>query len=171
MTGIQLSATEYRNAFGTVLEAVPSFNSIGGNAAEFVARGVSSADFGLATESQWLQSVQGMARMGTPRFEYLTPTVLFDFPFARWDDSGTTEDQQQAVNVFADWLTANSQQAQLPGYGLRPVERLITDQDLLFTEAQPYGIELMPDFTNVVTSPEINDLRALLNWFQSVAPG
>ncbi|MCU0495726.1 MAG: substrate-binding domain-containing protein [Anaerolineae bacterium] len=169
LTGVQLSNSAYRDAFSQVLGAIPSFNSIGGNAAGFVARGVSSADFGLAAESQWLQSVQGMARMGTPRFEYPDPTVMFEFPLARWDDSSTTEDQRQAVNLFADWLTGNAQQIQLPQAGLRPVERLITDEDRVFADAQTYGIVLVPDLANVVSAPTLNDLRGLLSWFQSVA--
>jgi hypothetical protein len=168
LTNAQLTDSAFRDWFAPVIRSVPNFNSIGQDAAAFTARGTASVDFALAPESQWLHNLSGITRNESIRFSYPEYAFVYDFPFLRWDDATTTDDERSAMNRLGEWFLSAEQQALLPDYGLRPAAMMLSEADTRFIEAGVYGIELNPTFANVIEAPSINDVQLLLRWFQSI---
>jgi hypothetical protein len=168
LSGAQLTSGEFRKWLTPIIASVSNFNSIGSDAAAFVARGVASADLGMAAESQWLRSLDALTRTEPVRFSYPQYAFVFDFPLARWNDANVTDDQRQAVTAFQIWLMSAQQQAALPSFGIRSRTRMVTDADSLFVRGVPYGIKLNPTFDTPIQPLSLTDVNNLLHWFQTV---
>lgn len=163
-----ISSETFRNRMAPVVGAVSNYNSIGADVSVFMARTSSTASIGMATESQWLNSLNALLRKEDVTLMYPAYTVIFDFPLAMWDDVDTQEDTRQAVTAFGDWLLQDEQQASLNDFGLRSADGTVAENADLFVDAEAYGIQSNAEFDNIVNYPtRTSDIDALLNWFQS----
>ncbi len=160
---------DFLTTFAPVIRSVPSFNTISGNVPVFMGRGVGAADIGIAPESQWLSGLSGLTAHETPLFSYPEYAFVFDFPFAVWDDVNLGADERAAVSLFGDWLMNPAQQNSLPGFGLRLASGEVGADAALFTNAAQYGIELNPDFSQLIQLPPLNSTQGLISWFQQTS--
>jgi hypothetical protein len=168
ITGAEVNNTEFRNQFTPIVRSVSNFNSIGQDAAAYTARGTASVDIAFAPESQWLHNLNGILRNEDIVLSYPEYPFVFDFPLVQWDDSTTTDDERRALDRLGEWMLNTEQQSLLPDDGLRPVTLTITSDDSWFSQAEAYGLELNPNFDNVIEVSGINDAQSLIRWFQSI---
>ncbi len=157
-----------RDEFEPVVESVPNFNSIGNDVAAFMARMPASVDIGIGPEKLWVQRLSGLVANEPVRFSYPEYSMTFDFPYAIWNAPETDPDREEAAQVFGDWLLLETAQSKASDFGLRPVSGVVDATDLLFAQAQQYGIELEIPVGRPVQPPDSNDTRAMLAWFQSI---
>jgi hypothetical protein len=162
----------FRNWFNPVGDSVPNFNQIGRSVPTYMATSIgrSSVDIGIAPESQWLMSLSGLSDgdESRVRFSYPAYTYIFDFPVAMWTDTETEAITRDAMRAFADYLLASEQQSSAIRYGLRPATGAITAANSgPFANAQSAGIVLELDTSTIAITPSssVNDVEALLNWF------
>jgi hypothetical protein len=148
-----------------LLNTVPNTAEVGDDVASIMARGPSTLDLAIGPESQFLLALDALVSRGDIVLAYPEYQFVFDFPLAIWSDSATTTHQRRAVEVFADWLTAEEQQASTARFGLRPAEGPPTAEVDLFTFAVDYGAVLNPTFVPLVEPPTLVEARALLQWY------
>jgi len=162
---------DFEDQIGAVVNRVPNFNTIGADAAAFMARGISQAEIALAPESQWLNNLQGIVRNEPIMFSYPEYAFVFDFPLAAYED--TTDPQNAdaiaAVQAFGAWLLRPEQQATLGNYGLRPVNNAPSEPNDLFAAGEQYGIQRNPIISAIIQPPNVNEARALIQWFGTVS--
>lgn len=162
----QFTNPSFRQWLTPVFETI-NFSTIGNDPAAFVARGTASADVAIAPESLWLQNLSGITRNEAIRLNYPEYTFVFDFPLTAWNDATVPDETRSAAARLGDWLMSAPQQAKLTQYGLRPINKMIDTTDTLFTQAEQYGIQPNPTFTNVLATPPLVDVQGLIRWFQS----
>jgi hypothetical protein len=171
VTGVQLANADFRNWLRPIFSAV-NF-TIGSDIPAITAsQGTSVVDVAIAPESQWLQNLDVIAQRGAIQFSDPEYQFMFDFPLARWDDSQTSQEVRSAVDALARFLQASHQQNRLTAYGLRPVNRPVTQADTLFAEAEPLGLPINRDFeasvATIIQLPGLTDIRTLLSWIANV---
>lgn len=148
--------------FIPIHDSVRNAERIGGSPAEAMAsRGTTVADFALLPEVQWLQSIDSLVADGFT-FSYPTYQFILDFPILSWDDAQTTDTQREAVQSFADFLMGSRGQALAIENGLRPASGELDTTATVFVNAQAYGIQLMPDLTQVVQPDNRNTTDAVI---------
>jgi hypothetical protein len=162
-----LRTAEFRNWMLPVIQSVPNFSTLGSDPAAAMARGPSTVEIGIFPESQWLLNLGGLLQNEDVLLNYPAYQLVLDFPMVRWQDSSTTDEQRQAVDLLSNWLLATAQQANAPDHGLRPAAVEPTDLDNLFAAAVPYGIQLAPDFGQTVTVPGRSDAQGFIQWVSS----
>ncbi len=162
------NSRNFRDWLEPVVEAVPNFNTIGGDVAQFVARGPSNADIGLAPESQWVQNLSGLTSSGDFVFSYPAYPVVFDFPVAAWTGVEPDTDLRAAVEAFGNWLLTGTQQASAAEFGLRAADGSVPPAAALFTAAEPFGIALTPAIDDPVQAPNASEANSLIQWFSTV---
>jgi hypothetical protein len=167
LTGADLRTAEFRNWMLPVIQSVPNFSTLGSDPAAAMARGPSTVEIGIFPESQWLLNLGGLLQNEDVLLNYPAYQLVLDFPMVRWQDSSTTDEQRQAVDLLSNWLLATAQQANAPDHGLRPAAVEPTDLDNLFAAAVPYGIQLAPDFGQTVTVPGRSDAQGFIQWVSS----
>lgn len=158
---------DFRAWLEPVIQSVPNFNTIGADVARFVARGPSSADIGIAPESQWVGNLNGLLSSGEIRFSYPAYPFVFDFPLAAWNGPNTPQERQDAVALFGDWLRQSAQQEAASAYGLRAADGSLPAGAGLFTAAEAYGIQIVIDLSARVQPPNVNTANGLIQWFNS----
>lgn len=161
------NSAAFRDWMEPIVESVPNYNTIGTNVARFVARGPSSADMGIAPESQWVTNLNALTNGDNFSFSYPTFPLLFTFPLAAWNGPETADDARAAVTAFGDWLLEAEQQTSVTAFGLRPVGGSVGADADLFAAAEPFGIALtpvMPDESGIA-APSSNDANSLIQWF------
>lgn len=165
LSGANLRDDGFRRWVLPVLESVPNMNSLGANPAQAIAqRGASLADVALLPESQWVMSV---AAIGTPdqfTLSYPEYQLVLDFPLLLWDSDFTSDDERAAATNFRDWLMDDARQAGAADYGLRPAASEPTEIAQRFMDAQAYGVQLEPSYTELV-APSKSDILSLLTWY------
>lgn len=157
---------EVRTYLEPVVRAVPNFNTIGPDVASFLS-GPQGSSFvaGMATESQWLTQLTTLAGKN-PRFSYPEFPVIFDFPLYLLDSIQQTDDEREAIQAFATFLSGNAQQASAMTFGLRPASTEPTADQPLFARGAAYGILPQLLSTRSVTLPQnIATLRSFITWF------
>lgn len=166
--GAILQNQAFRESMTAILTSVPNFNNVGSDTAAFLARrGLAGADIAIAPESQWLMSLANLNRDDTIQFSYPEYTFMFDFPVAMWQETPADQDIVAAVNALNNYLLAEGQQATLPQFGLRPAQTQVTAVDTLFNQGGQYGIQLSPDFTQIIQPPSDSvDIQSLIRWAQ-----
>ena len=148
--------------FAPIHDSVRNAERIGGSPSQaMAARGTTVADFALLPEVQWLQSVNGLADKGFT-FSYPAYQFVLDFPMLRWDDAATTDTQRAAVQSFADFLLSSRGQELAIEHGLRPANSEPDSTAMLFVNAQPYGIQLTPDLSQIVQPDNRNTTDAVI---------
>ncbi len=165
-----ISSSEFAAWMRPVVGSVPNFQTLGGDVARAVGRGPSTVEIALLPESQWLQNLEGMLNHEAIRFNYPEYQFIFDFPLAMWvsPDSPLTDNERATVESLGDWLLGEEMQNTVSGFGLRPVESEPTAADSLFAEALPYGIELMPDYGQIVQPPSRSAVESLIARFDEL---
>jgi hypothetical protein len=157
----------FRDWLRPVIESVPNFNDVGGDAAAFTARrGV--INIAVAPESQWLNNLTALEAVGPVRLSYPEYPFVFDFPLARWSGSQMTAVETEAVGRFGAWLSADTQQRRLSEFGLRPADGSPPEGGR-FTQAEQRGIDLLPNDLPPVDPPASSaEVQALIRWFLGI---
>ncbi len=171
LTPQNISDRNFQEWLRPVIEAVPSFTSLGQHPITILAsRGVSAADFAMLPESEWLQSFNQINARQQVKFFYPAYKVVFDMPFAIWSGSDTTSAQRSGAKQFADFLTQATAQKRAAAFGLRPIQIKLSDADLsLFSAAADAGIVIDNPPGIVVNAPTSrNSILGLLSWFKSI---
>lgn len=166
LSGLRMSAA-LQDYLRPVIESVPNFNTIGADAAAFMARGAANGDLGFAAESQWLSTLAG--RSGDWRVAYPQYALVFDFPLVAWNDADTPAERREAVALFGSWLMQTEQQVRLPQFGVRPAQQPPAQPGDLFEQSSAAGIQRNPTLIPIVPPP-VNEARALVRWFTGVRP-
>ncbi len=163
-------SSEFAAWMRPVVGSVPNFQTLGGDVARAVGRGPSTVEIALLPESQWLQNLDGMLNHEAIRLNYPEYQFIFDFPLAMWDSpaSPLTDTERATVELLGEWLLGEDIQNAAPGFGLRPAESEPTADDSLFAEALPYGIELTPDYGQVVQPPSRSAVESLIARFDEL---
>jgi hypothetical protein len=164
LTGGGVRASDFRTWMLPVIESVPNFTTLGSDPGAAMARGTSTVDIGLFPEVQWLTNLGGMLNHEQVILNYPAYQFVLDFPLVRWQDSTTTVEQQQAVDLLRDWLSGAAQQANTTTYGLRSAAAEPTEADVLFTAGVPNGIQLTPAYGQAIIPPSRSDLQGLIEW-------
>jgi len=167
LVGGDLRAADFREWMLAVIESVPNFSTLGSDPAAAMARGPSTVEIGIFSESQWLLNLSGLLQNEDIRLNYPAYQFVLDFPLVRWQDSSTTPEQQQAVDILSAWLLAEAQQADAPDFGLRPAAGEPTEADALFAAGAAYGIQLEPDYGQAVVVPGRSDAQGFIQWVNS----
>lgn len=148
-----LNEADFTDWFFPISETLYNSRTLGGNPAETMAsRGTSAADYALLPEVQWLLSVDDLADDGFV-FNYPAYQFVLDFPMARWEDTQTKDDEKAAVASFGEFLAGERGQALALEHGLRPVNSEPDENATLFSNGQAYGIQLTPDYGQIVEAP------------------
>lgn len=163
LTGADLRAEDFRAWMFPVIGSVP-FTTLGIDPAAAMARGPSTVEIGIFPESQWLLNLSGLLQNEDVVLNYPAYQFVMDFPLVRWQDSSTTDEQRQAVDLLNGWLLSVAQQANAPDHGLRPAAVEPTETDALFAAGVPYGIQLAPDFGQTITVPGRSDAQGFIQW-------
>jgi hypothetical protein len=129
LSGADLRAADFRDWMLPVINSVPNFATLGSDPAAAMARGPSTVEIGFFPESQWLLNLSGLLQNEDVRLSYPAYQFLLDFPLVRWQDSSTTDEQRQAVDLLSGWLLATAQQSNAPDHGLRPATVEPTEAD------------------------------------------
>lgn len=168
LTDALLSNAGFRAWLTPVIKSVPNFNSIGGDAARFVA-GPQGATFdaAMAPESQWLNALATLRERGTPRFGYPSLPVVLDFPFLTLRSTNTTDEKISAAQAFAAYLSGAAQQARLETFGLRPAQGEPSENAALFNAGEQFGILPVLPTVQQVQLPSTSGVAALNQWFQN----
>ncbi len=150
-----------------IFDAVPNFQTLGGNVAQGFARGPSTAEIGILPEVQWLLQLNGILRNEAVGFYYPRYNFVLDFPLAMWADptAPLSDDERAAVAAFGQYLRTTAQE-RVTAYGLRPAEREPQTGDALFDEALKYGIALAPDYGIAVQAPQRQVAETLIQQFR-----
>ncbi len=150
-----------------IFDAVPNFQSLGGNVAQGFARGPSTAEIGILPEAQWLLQLNGILSNETVVFHYPRYNFVLDFPLAVWADptAPLSDDERAAVAAFGEYLRTSAQ-GRVTAYGLRPAEGEPQTGDALFGAALPYGIALEPDYGIAVQAPQRQTAETLIQQFR-----
>lgn len=160
------NGADFRAWFGPISQSVASFNTLGADAAAAMAsRGASVAEIGLLAESRWITNLDGLTRHEPVVLAYPVYPFVFDFPIARWADSGTSAEEAEAARILADWLLADAQQTSALAAGLRPAAGEVPEDAALFTQAQDYGVLLDPDLGETASGLARMEAQRLLQWF------
>lgn len=168
ITRNEFNSESFRQSFAPVVDSVSNYNSIGADVAIFMARNSSTSDIGMATESQWLNSLNALMRKENMIMAYPEYTVMFNFPLALWDDIDVDEEIKEAVRTLGGWFLEESQQSTLNDFGLRTSEGSVNENAELFVNAESSGVQSEPELDNLVSYPPRNsDVDELLNWFNS----
>jgi hypothetical protein len=167
LTAADLRAADFRSWMLPVIGSVPNFSTLGSDPAAAMARGPSTVEIGIFPESQWLLNLSGLLQNEDVVLNYPAYQLVMDFPMVRWQDSSTTDEQRQAVNLLSDWLLSAAQQANAPDHGLRPATIEPTEDDALFAAGVPYGIQLVPNLGQTVTVPDRSDAQGFIQWVNS----
>jgi hypothetical protein len=167
LTGADLRAAEFRDWMLPVIQSVPNFSTLGSDPAAAMARGPSTVEIGIFPESQWLLNLSGLLQNEDVVLNYPAYQFVLNFPLVRWQDSSTTDEQRQAVDLLNGWLLSATQQANAPDHGLRPAALEPAEDDALFAAGVPYGIQLAPDFGQTVTVPGRSDAQGFIQWVSS----
>ncbi|MBC6938028.1 MAG: hypothetical protein DWB42_19675 [Chloroflexi bacterium] len=163
-----LRARAFRDWIQPVIHAVPNFNTLGSDPAAALARqGPSGGEIGLLPEVDWLINLNRLVGYERMVFSYPAYQMILDFPLARWDDTQTTNDERAAVEALRGWLLNADWQVIVPQYGLRPAGGEPTEDDTLFAAGIPYGIQLNPDFGQLVQPPARAEVQSFVDWVAS----
>lgn len=163
-----LNSGTFRNWLLPIVQSVPNFTTLGSDPAATMARGPSTVEIGIFPEAQWLLNLNGMLNNEPVQLSYPNYQFVLDFPMLRWQDTNTTEDQRAAVELLGNTLTSAAQQAKLVDYGLRPVSGEPEETTApLFAAGIPYGIQLIPDYGQIVETPSRTDAQGLIQWVAS----
>jgi hypothetical protein len=157
----------FRDWLAPVISSV-NFQTLGNDPAAAVARGPATAAMALLPENLWLLNLRGLTDEAGDSFVFSYPAYqyMLDFPLARWSNANQiTEIEQLAVTALADWLVAPEQQARLLAFGLRPAASEPDTSATLFTAAEPYGIQLEPDWGTLISPPLRSEAAGLIQWF------
>lgn len=171
LTPQNVSDRSFQEWFRPVIEAIPSFASLGQRPITILAsRGASAADFALLPESEWLLFYSQVNARQQIKFFYPAYKVVFDMPFAVWSGSDTTAAERSGAKQFADFLTQAPAQKRAAAFGLRPTQLKLSDADLsLFSAAADAGIVTDDPPGVVVNAPTSrNNVLGLLSWFKSI---
>jgi hypothetical protein len=163
LSGGTTRAANFRSWMLPIIKSV-NFSTLGGDPAAAMVRGASTVEIALLPEVQWLNNLSGLLNNEDVILSYPAYQYVLDFPLARWQDTATTVEEQQAIDVLRDWLTGAAQQASAANFGLRPSGAEPTAQDPLFAAGIPYGIQLAPAFGQVVSPPNRGDIQGLIEW-------
>lgn len=155
----------FRAWLAPVIETVNNFASIGADVAAYLTRTGSVADMAMAPESQWLNRLTSLATRREIQFSYPDYAFIFDFPYAVWQDAAAPE-RRQAAEAFGNWLQTAEMQRLAVEKGLRPADGVVPADAALFTAGEPYGIQIAPSYTVVITQPtDKPDVLGLIQWF------
>ncbi len=162
-----LRDTAFRDWMLPVIASVPSFSTLGADPAlTMQQRGTSTAEIALLPEVQWLNSLNTSPGITDPiQFSYPAYQVMMDFPLVRWNDSLTTDTDRAAVAALQNWLLADAQQTRAVALGLRPAQGEPDTTAALFAAGLPYGIQVQPDYGQLVQPPSRSDVQGLIQWF------
>lgn len=173
LAGGATRAPDFREWLTPVVESVPNFQTLGADPAAAMARGASTVDIALLPESFWLLNLNGLLNNEPIVFSYPAYQYMLDFPLAGWRNPLPTDPnapiEQAAVQALATWLTGAARQSQLVTHGLRPATSEPTETASLFSAGDSYGIQLAPDFTQLVQPPSRSETQGLVQWFTQTA--
>jgi hypothetical protein len=170
LTGQMVSDPAFRTWFGTALQSVPNFNTLGASPAESIAaRGRSLGQVALLPEADWLNNLRGSL------ISDATPIVLsfpargftFDFPLAVWTGTAVSDadaDSRAAgVEAFGAFLMTPAQQQAAADFGLRPAgEGTAPEGSTLFEAAVAYNAALELPLTTTVALPSRTEMLTLI---------
>jgi hypothetical protein len=162
-----MNEAAFQGWFAQVVDAVPSFASLGQQPASVMAsRGASTGDLALLPESEWLNYYGSISSRQPIRFVYPVYTVVFDMPLAIWSGSETTSADRSTVQQFSTFLQQESAQQQAALRGLRPVKLdLNTITGSPFSTASSAGIVLTAPPGRPITAPPRSGAQTILRWF------
>lgn len=165
-------AADFRNWMTPIIASVPNFQTLGANPAAAMARGPSTAEIALLPESQWLMSLNGLVSNEPVVFSYPAYPFMLDFPLATWSRAQTANPkaaiERAAADDLAEWLLDEARQAALMAEGLRPAQGEPDADAVLFQAGAAYGIQLAPNFSQLVTAPSRNEAQSLVQWFSQL---
>jgi hypothetical protein len=166
LTEQQVGDREFQRWLEPVIEAVPSFATLGAQPATTIAsRGESVADFGLLPESEWVLRYDRLAARAPFVFAYPAYKVVFDMPLVIWAGPETTSAERTALQQFNDALMQETVQKLAIGFGLRP-GRLPLDS-INAARFSAAGLELSAIPGQTISVPSRNGALTLINWFKS----
>ncbi len=162
----QTSDATFRRWLAFVVRSVSNYNSIGGDVARFMVVNPTLADFGVATESQWLMSLANFSDDDAIVLSYPENTFWFDFPLATWDSAAIPE-IGEASKLLTAWLTAPEQQASTVSFGLRPADNILPSDAPLFAAGAFNGVQSdYAALTVIKAPPRVSDVQSLISWFE-----
>ncbi|MBC6955261.1 MAG: hypothetical protein DWB44_03715 [Chloroflexi bacterium] len=168
LTDTQLNDKAMRDWLKPVIDSVPNFNTIPNDVATYVAGPQGrTVDVAIGPESQWLASLDVLARTYTPEFAYPDYPVMFDFPYITLSSAQTTGDERAASQAFASYLLGDAQQRALDSYGLRPALGEPPETSAKFVAAEPYGIMRQLPGLQAVQIPQSSAISGLRQWILS----
>lgn len=160
-----LVANDFNDWMGSIVGAVPNFQTLGNDPAGAMAsRGTSVAEIALLPEALWLDNLDGLTGSDSIVLSYPATNYIFDFPIAMWDDSSTPEETKLAVEAFADYVSGAGQNV-VTNFGLRPANGEPDETASVFANAVSIGVLLEPDYGQIVTAPDKNTSETLLERF------
>jgi hypothetical protein len=165
LRGGATSNSAFHDWLQPIIASVPNFTTLGNDVAGAMARGPSTVELALLPERSWLANLDGMLGNEGVQLSYPAYQFVYDFPLLLWDTPETTSDQRAAVEAFGDWLLGTAEQAHAVGTGLRPANSEPTTADAIFALAETQGIQLEPDYGQVVIAPSRTESQALIQWF------
>ncbi len=165
LTGGATRGTALYQWLQPIIDSVPNFQTLGGDAAQAMTRGPSTVEIALLPESQWLDNLSAMTANEAIELQYPAYQFVLDFPLARWNGPQTTDEQRAAVTLFGNWLISEAEQSQAIAKGLRPAHGEPPATAALFKNAAVYGIQLAPNYGQIVEPPERNEAQGLVQWF------
>jgi hypothetical protein len=161
-------ANDFHNWLLPVIASVPNFQTLGADPAAAVARGPSTVEIGLLPESLWLLNLNGLIDDEAFVFSYPAYQFLLDFPLAAWaENTPAIANERAAVAALNTWLTNPARQANTVKYGLRPAQSEPDSTATLFVQGVNYGIQLEPNFVQIVQAPSRTDAQGLVQWFSN----
>ncbi len=168
LSGNAVRNDAFRNWMQPIVASVPNFQTLGSDPAASVGRGPATAAMALLPENLWLNNLSGLIDDEEFIFSYPAYQFMLDFPLAAWSQP-TTDLETLAVQELQNWLTQPEQQASALTSGLRPAASEPDETAALFVAAEPYGIQLAPDFGTPVTPPSRTEASGLIQWFRNVS--
>ncbi|MBZ0295714.1 MAG: substrate-binding domain-containing protein [Anaerolineae bacterium] len=168
ISGSATRSNDFRNWMMPIIDSVPNFQTLGANPASAVARGPSTVEMALLPESQWLMSLNGIVSNEPVVFSYPAYQFMLDFPVAAWNSTQTADNaslERAAAEDLAEWLLTEARQNALAAQGLRPVSGDPDSNASLFNAGANYGIQLAPDFSQLVQAPTRTEAQSLVQWF------
>lgn len=171
ITSQMTADSQFQSWFKPMIDAVPSFTTLGQMpAATLASRGSSVADFALLPESEWLLYLDRIKSREPLQFAYPAYNVIFDMPLAIWSGAETTAGDRLAVRQFADFLVQVNPQKAAARFGLRPAKVNLSETDLtLFQAGVAAGLTLDAVPGNPISVPPHSSALGLLSWFQTLS--
>jgi hypothetical protein len=165
LTAEQLGGADFQRWLAPVIDAVPSFVSLGQQPASAMAsRGSSAADFALLPESEWLLYYDRITNQQPLRLIYPAYKLVFDMPLAVWSGPETLSAERATAQRFADFLLQDSAQRQSLTHGLRPARLTLTSANAAdFVSA---GLVLDTPPGAVITLSSRSGAQNVLAWFE-----